>query len=792
MASTVAAKSDATTTLTSLYLESVTVGAVSGTLLPTKLGYGAQDSLTLVTTTTGLPVQQQTGATFAVTGTFYQATQPVSVTSVPSHDVTNAGTFAVQAAQSGTWNVGTVTTVTGITNTVTVTGTGGTFPVTDSGGSLTVDAPVGTPVFVRLSDGSAAITTLPVSLASVPSHAVTNAGTFVVQVDGSALTSLQLLDDAVYVDDADWTDDTSKHLLVGGVYQAAPHTVTDGDVTPFLTDSNGRLSVSVNGTVTVASHAVTNAGTFAVQAAQSGTWNVGTVTSITNTVTVTGTGGTFPVTDSGGSLTVDAPVGTPVFVRLSDGSAAISTLPVSLASVPSHAVTNAGTFAVQVDGIALTSLQLIDDAVYADDAAWTGDSSKHALVGGIYQSSPQTVTDGRTAPILLDANGKVQVAAHAVTQSGTWNITNVSGTVSLPTGAATAANQSTANTALSGIQTAVEVIDNAISGSEMQVDVVAALPAGTNAIGKLAANSGVDIGDVDVLSVIPGTGATNLGKAIDTATGGTDTGVLLLATRDDALSALTPIEGDNVQVRVDANGALWVIVSGTVTVASHAVTNAGTFVVQVDGTAITRLTDIETNTDSGAVVGNGAAATAQRVSLANDSTGVLATVSTVTTLANGQTAHDSAISGSPLRIGARAETALSGITLVADGDATDLHAGVDGVLITRPHCNLEDLVSGVASNTDGASTEVIATAGAGIKQYLTSCTLVNTSASMIYVEIKSGATVRWRFPVPATGGVTHNWDPPLAPNAANEAWNMDGSAAATTLYGSAAGFKSKV
>lgn len=54
-----------------------------------------------------------------------------------------------------------------------------------------------------------------------------------------------------------------------------------------------------------------------------------------------------PVTDNSGSLTVDAPVGTPVFVRLSDGASAISTLPVSLASVPSHAVTNAGTFAVQ-------------------------------------------------------------------------------------------------------------------------------------------------------------------------------------------------------------------------------------------------------------------------------------------------------------------------------------------------------------------------------------------------------------------------------------------------------------
>lgn len=55
------------------------------------------------------------------------------------------------------------------------------------------------------------------------------------------------------------------------------------------------------------------------------------------------------------------------------------------------------------------------------------------------------------------------------------------------------------------IKTAVEVIDNAISGSEMQVDVVAALPAGTNAIGKLAANSGVDIGDVDVTSISAGT-----------------------------------------------------------------------------------------------------------------------------------------------------------------------------------------------------------------------------------------------------------------------------------------------
>jgi hypothetical protein len=50
----------------------------------------------------------------------------------------------------------------------------------------------------------------------------------------------------------------------------------------------------------------------------------------------------------------------------------------------------------------------------------------------------------------------------------------------------------------------ITTIAGAVAGTEMQVDVVAALPAGTNAIGKLAANSGVDIGDVDVLSIAAG------------------------------------------------------------------------------------------------------------------------------------------------------------------------------------------------------------------------------------------------------------------------------------------------
>lgn len=107
-----------------------------------------------------------------------------------------------------------------------------------------------------------------------------------------------------------------------------------------------------------------------------------------------------------------------------------------------------------------------------------------------------------------------------------------------------------------------------------------ALPAGANAIGKLAANSGVDIGDVDITSIIPLTGATNLGKAQDGAVGATDTGVGMLAKQLATPANVAGSDGDYEFLQMSA-GRLWVDASGkTLTVASHAVTNAGTFVVQ--------------------------------------------------------------------------------------------------------------------------------------------------------------------------------------------------------------------
>lgn len=66
--------------------------------------------------------------------------------------------------------------------------------------------------------------------------------------------------------------------------------------------------------------------------------------------------------------------------------------------------------------------------------------------------------------------------------------------------------------------------------------------------------------DVDVTRIIPGTAATTLGKAIDTAVGATDTGVGMLAKRLDAPVTLTPASGDWAPPQLNSVGSMWTIV----------------------------------------------------------------------------------------------------------------------------------------------------------------------------------------------------------------------------------------
>lgn len=278
-----------------------------------------------------------------------------------------------------------------------------------------------------------------------------------------------------------------------------------------------------------------------------------------------------------------------------------------------------------------------------------------------------------------------------------------------------------------------------------------------------------NIGDVDVLTLIPGTGAINLGKAIDVAAGASDTGVMVLNVRRDALITLTPIDGDFVPRYSDARGAQWVLLDHMpLVIGSVAHDSPDTQMpVKIGGFASAALRTAVSESD--------------RVDASFDLQGQLRV------LLGGGVAHDAADSGNPLKIGGRASTALR--VAVAGNDRVDALFDADGALVTRKtaHANI---VGGNASNTDGASTEVIAAQAAGIRTYITDIEVTNTHATAFaYVEIKDGTTVVQTIPVPPLGGAVVHYDTPLR-GTANTAWNFDPSAATTTLICSMHGYTS--
>jgi hypothetical protein len=222
-------------------------------------------------------------------------------------------------------------------------------------------------------------------------------------------TALQLLDDTVATDGS---AAGTKLLQVGG---------TDGTNAQILsTNVSGHVNIADGG------NTITVDGTVA--ATQSGTWNV---TNVSGTV-----------------------------------------------SLP----TGASTLAEQQTQT--TALQLIDDTVTTlGTDTYTEAASKAITLGAVRRDADTTLvnTTNEFAPLQVDANGRLKVEifdggdSHTVdgtvaaTQSGTWNVTNVSGTVSLPTGASTLAEQQSQTTHLAtiagdttDIETAVELIDDAI------------------------------------------------------------------------------------------------------------------------------------------------------------------------------------------------------------------------------------------------------------------------------------------------------------------------------------------
>jgi hypothetical protein len=221
------------------------------------------------------------------------------------------------------------------------------------------------------------------------------------------------------------------------------------------------------------------------------------------------------------------------------------------------------------------------DVIAAKERAHDGDATKVPVVtlaGVTGSEGSYTFTDvqaggGTEAGALrvtlaTDSTGVVSVDDNGATLSvddGGGSLT-VDGTVELGATSLAALESLTTITTVTTVG-AVTAISNA-------------LPAGTN-----------NIGDVDVLSVVPGTSATSLGKAEDAAHSSGDTGVMMLAVRRDADTTLSDTTGDYTPLQVNATGSLKVAITA-------GAGSGGTSI--ADGASFTR--DTTSITPAGAVV----------------------------------------------------------------------------------------------------------------------------------------------------------------------------------------------
>lgn len=498
---------------------------------------------------------------------------------------------------------------------------------------------------------------------SVAAHAVTNAGTFAVQEDGAALTALQLIDDAVYVDDADWSDGVSKHLLVGGLYQSTPQTITDGDVGPFQVDSNGNLKVNVaagaaGGVSHVDDAAFTPASDDVVPAA--GMFDDTTPDSV----------------DEGDAGILRMSARRELYVQIRD--AAGNERGLNIDASGNITESNSDQIVTELQNIdsSIGSVQTRSiDETHVDDAAFTPGTSKVFPIGAAFDdTTPDSVDEGDSGIVRMSANRNLYITIRDA--AGNERGVNIDASNQLAVADAAVA------ALLGTIDADTSALAGTVGGSELQVDVVGALPAGTNAIGKLAANSGVDIGDVDVTSIVPGTGASNLGKAEDAAHASADVGVMALAVRTGTPANRSGTDGDYEPLQISA-GRLWT--SGVIT-------------------------SLPASTNTLEVVGD--------------------------------VAHDAAVAGNPVQIAGAAQNmddTAPPNRISTEGDAVRLAMDFDGAVFAHPHGPQawKYHANGSTALTDDT---VHAAPGAGLSVYITDIVFSSGAATAINLILEEATT----------------------------------------------------
>lgn len=355
----------------------------------------------------------------------------------------SSGTDSVSAVQSGTWTVQQGGAPWSVSQS-------GTWNINDISG--TISLPTGASTSALQTAGNASLANIDTNLAKLT------------QTQGST------------------TSGQSGPLVQGAVTTAAP-SYTTGQTSPISLTTTGLLRVDASGsTIPISGTVTANQGTSpwvvsgTVAATQSGAWTTGRTWSLSNSTdsvaavqsgTWTVQQGTPPWSVSqSGTWNINNISGTISLPTGASTSANQATEIASLASIDGHIDVNLSTRASEAT-LSLLNGKVTDDYGASSAAIRTasqiGNTTGAALFGAgtttaqvlrvvlptdqtaIPVSQSGTWSAGRTWTL---SSGTDSVSA---VQSGTWNINNISGTVSLPTGAATSALQTSGNASLTSI-----------------------------------------------------------------------------------------------------------------------------------------------------------------------------------------------------------------------------------------------------------------------------------------------------------------------------------------------------
>lgn len=417
-----------------------------------------------------------------VSGTFWQATQPVSLTST-----TITGTVAV--TQSGAWTVG----------------QSGTWSVRmqDGSGNGLSSAVRGAvqALSTQLVDGSGnqiGIATAPIRVDPTGTTTQPVSGTVAATQSGN-WTSRVVGNAGAIMDAAQNAAAPANELVVGGVYNSAAPTLTSGNASQLQLDASGNLNVNIKagagsgGTASTFGSAFPSTGT-AVGAKDSAGTNMqplnldasgnlkvnvaaggasgGTSSSFGSAVPATGTAAGFSdgtnmqlghVWDGDSGAGVQYVQGVLLKTPASGGAVDIgvsgqplrvdptgtTTQPVSIAAAVTVQQSTAANLNATVTGTVTvaqaTAANLKGQVDPLTIGTWglspatqnTASPTNDMLVAGQFNTTPTTITTGNSSPLQLDSSANLLVNV----KTGTVAVSGISGTVSLPTGAATAANQ---------------------------------------------------------------------------------------------------------------------------------------------------------------------------------------------------------------------------------------------------------------------------------------------------------------------------------------------------------------